>query len=203
MARYQYENQQDTIRGIARYGSKAELVDWVAKHAKQINQRFYRLEKADLGTKDTAYRYAQASTGKEKPRYSTSINVLNQMTNEQLLETALDINAKLASKTSTKLGLETTYSNRIKGATKALNNSGIDITEEELNRLIDAGGGDILNQYASEQIIEEWMEFKDKISPKQFLNEIKRYKKNAPDRNKLRKAWNKIALKMEEKRNKK
>ena len=108
-----YNSRIETLRQIRQARDKDLLVNWVQKASKQVNQRLYRLEKAGVGIGDTAYRFAQMETGKEKPRYSTSTNVLNKMSNEELYSTALELNQKLMSKTSTIRGIKEITESRL------------------------------------------------------------------------------------------
>ena len=68
------------------------LAKEVQKMAKQINQRFYRLEKAGLSNDSYAYEYASNLLGKVKPRYPTSLKKLQNMQRDELYKLALEIN---------------------------------------------------------------------------------------------------------------
>ena len=73
-----YQNRLGYIKELRQARNKDLIVDFVSQQAKQINQRFYRLEKVGKG-KDTAYYYAQQETGKDKPRYPTYKPTLENM----------------------------------------------------------------------------------------------------------------------------
>lgn len=150
------------------------LVREVARMARQINQRFYRLEKAGVGLNDTAYYYAQQATGKLKPRYSTSLNVLSKMATSDLYELALKINMQLVSETSTISGLKKVYDNRISGAQKALAERGVDVGKEDLDAFLKNGGGEFINAVkkylSSDQIFEMWGEYQNKVSADEFID---------------------------------
>lgn len=173
------------LRSFINNTDREEVVDYVHRISRQINQRFYRLEKAGVGTGDTAYRYAQRETGKEIPRFPTHKNTLNQMTNTELYEMSLQIKQKLDSDTSTIRGLEKVYEKRLSESVKELNHSfkesGIVATldEDEFNEFLKQGGGELMNskQLSSTQIAEDFAIFSENGgSVKQFLRAYTRYK---------------------------
>lgn len=146
--------------------------------AKQVNQRFYRLEKKDRGLKESAYRYAQAETNKEKPRYTTNINKISNMSEAELNEFMLSLRKKVSSPTSTFRGLKAVESKRIENAIYVLNKStGIDIEETDFKDFLENGGGKLLNRYMdSTQLIKDWLDKrKESITNKQFINTYNRY----------------------------
>lgn len=146
--------------------------------AKQVNQRFYRLEKKDRGLKESAYRYAQAETNKEKPRYTTNINKISNMSEAELNEFMLSLRKKVSSSTSTFRGLKAVESKRIENAVYVLNKStGIDIDEANFKDFLENGGGKLLNRYMdSTQLIKDWLDKrKESITNKQFINTYNRY----------------------------
>ena len=180
-----YNSRIETLRQIRQARDKDLLVSWVQKASKQVNQRLYRLEKAGVGVGDTAYRFAQMETGKEKPRYSTSKNVLNKMSNEELYSTALELNQKLMSKTSTIRGIkeitESRLSKSIADIKQHVENTA-DLDKQEFDKFLTSGGGDLLNSryYDSYQIIEDWLEWRSKgLTTREIINEFKKQKNKA------------------------
>lgn len=145
---------------------------------KQLNQRFYRLEKAkDINEKSSAaYYYAQKETDKEKPRYTTSRAKLEAMSENELREMHEQVNVKLRSKTSTKKGLQEQYENAMNAGLEAIQDElNITITQDEWQEFLNNGGGELLNQSPdSWQVIESWQKWKGLgISTKQFKHRIK------------------------------
>lgn len=169
--------------------------------AKQVNQRFYRLEKKDRGLKESAYRYAQAETNKEKPRYTTNINKISNMSEAELNEFMLSLRKKVNSPTSTFRGLKAVESKRIENAVYVLNKStGIDINEADFKDFLENGGGKLLNRYMdSTQLIKDWLDKrKESITNKQFINTYNRYLNRVRkpfDLADVEKAFNKIISK--------
>ena len=146
--------------------------------AKQVNQRFYRLEKKERGLKEAAYRYAQVETNKDKPRYTTNINKISNMSEAELNEFMLSLRKKVNSPTSTFRGLKAVESKRIENAVYVINKStGIDIEENDFKDFIDNGGGKLLNKYMdSTQLIKDWLDkSKQGVTAKQFINTYNRY----------------------------
>ena len=179
-----YNSRIESLRQIRQARDKDLLVEWVQKASKQVNQRLYRLEKAGVGIGDTAYRFAQMETGKEKPRYSTSRNVLNKMSNEELYSTALELNQKLMSKTSTIRGIkeitESRLSKSIADIKQHVENTA-DLDKQEFDKFL-TSGGELLNSryYDSYQIIEDWLEWRSKgLTTREIVNEFKKQKKKA------------------------
>ena len=127
-------------------GRKDLLINTIQKMSKQLNQRFYRLEKANVGLGDSAYRFAQKETGKIKPRYTLSEKKLKQMSINDLYDYSLKINIKLMSDTSTIRGVRSLYEENIKKAAKALSDRyGLNIDPGTINEFIRLGGSELLN----------------------------------------------------------
>lgn len=146
--------------------------------AKQVNQRFYRLEKKERGLKEAAYRYAQAETNKDKPRYTTNINKISNMSEVKLNEFMLSLRKKVNSPTSTFRGLKAVESKRIENAVYVINKStGVDIDEEDFKDFLDNDGGKLLNKYMdSTQLIKDWLDkSKQGVTAKQFITTYNRY----------------------------
>lgn len=146
--------------------------------AKQVNQRFYRLEKKEQGLKESSYRYAQAETNKDKPRYTTNINKISSMSEAELTEFMLSLRKKVSSPTSTLRGLKTVEAKRIENAVYVINKStGVNIDEEDFRNFLDNGGGKLLNKYMdSTQLIKDWLDkSKQGVTAKQFVKTYNRY----------------------------
>ena len=146
--------------------------------AKQVNQRFYRLEKKERGLKESAYRYAQFETNKDKPRYTTNINKISSMSDAELTEFMLSLRRKVSSPTSTLRGLKTVEAKRIENAVYVINKStGVAIDEEDFRNFLDNGGGKLLNKYMdSTQLIKDWLDkSKQGVTVKQFVKTYNRY----------------------------
>lgn len=178
-----YKDYSPQIREIRKSRNKKLYVDLALKLNRQINQRFYRLEKAGVGINDTAYRYAQNETGKEKPRYTTSRNVLNKMSLDELWSNLVFVNHKLKSETSTISGVKKLAKKRVERALEVLSEDIDDIAiidRDSFSAFLENGGGDILNSryYDSTQLIDDWLDatVNTRISNKEFLREIKRFK---------------------------
>ena len=168
------------IRQEYKAGRTDLLAETVQKMAKQVNQRFYRLEKAGVGLGENAYRYAQRETGKEKPRYTESINKLKQMPRQELYELALQINKKLVTPSSTIGGTRTLYDKRLEFASNKLESKGVSLSAEQLKAFIDSGGAEFLNnaeRFSSEQIMIDYEEFvlNGKVSIDQFVRGLKQF----------------------------
>lgn len=180
MARKYYETKIKEIRQEYKGGRKDLLVDTVYKMSKQLNQRFYRMEKAGVGLNETAYRYAQQETGKDRPRYSTSKSMIATMPEDLLYEFALDLNKKLLSDTSTIGGVRELVEKRLDRAVSALDRVGVDISKDDLRKFIDAGGSDFLNDkktLSSDQLLMDYKKFvvDGKVSMREFMDSIRNY----------------------------
>ena len=169
------------IRTEYRSGRKDELARTVQKMAKQVNQRFYRLEKAGVGMSENAYKYAQQETGKEKPRYTESISKLNKMTRQDLYELALQLNKKIVNPTSTIGGVKALRDRRLTESVKSIENRfGIKMTPEQMKQFIDAGGDRFLNdsrKLSSGQVVMDYEEYvlQGKLSVNDFVEQLSNY----------------------------
>lgn len=174
-----YSNSNPKLRELKQLRMVEPLAKEVQRMAKQINQRFYRLEKRGI-QQDTAYRYAQQETGKDKPRYTVNINKLEEMSIQQLYELGIQINAKLVSKTSTITGIKLINERRIQSGLKELFGDDYDELENDWKNFLEAGGGELMNNkwFDSYQIAEDWREYTASggVSIKQFLYEYNRIK---------------------------
>lgn len=169
------------IRQEYKAGRKDLLAETVQKMAKQVNQRFYRLEKAGVGLGENAYRYAQKETGKEKPRYTESINKLKQMPRQELYELALQINKKLVTPSSTIGGTRMLYEKRLEASSAAIQQRfGVSISKDQLLQFIDAGGDRFLNdshRFSSGQILKDYEQYvlDGKVSTEKFIELLQAY----------------------------
>lgn len=175
-------SQMKKLKLLFKMQNKKELAKEVKQMAKQINQRFYRLEKQDLQNDSYAYQLSKKETGKSKPRYSESLNKLEDKPLDTLYQESMDIFSKLFSKTSKIRGVKETQEKRINKAMESLEYSaGIKIDKNDFKQFLELGGGEFLNSkyLDSTQIIEDFVEStKDgNISIKEFLREFKRFKK--------------------------
>lgn len=146
--------------------------------AKQVNQRFYRLEKKERGLKEAAYRYAQAETNKSKPRYTTNINKISNMSDVELTEFMLSLRKKVESPTSTFRGLAGLENKRIDNSIYVLKKElNIDIDKKDFIDFIESGGGKLLNKYMdSDQLIKNWLDKrKQGVTTKEFIRTYNRY----------------------------
>lgn len=177
-------NNIKKLKELRQLRDQQKLAQEVARMAKQVNQRFYRIEKAGKGVRDTAYYFAQQETGREHPRYSVNADKLASMDPTALYELGLNINEKLKSETSTLRGLTKVYNRRLDNAAKALNKKlDRDISAEEVKAFVDAGGDELLNDskyYDSTQIIDDWLDWRDKgVSLEDFIKGYKAEKVRA------------------------
>lgn len=179
------KRQKDDFEYIREYVKNNDLKGLareVQKKAKQINQRLYRIEKSGLSK--SSYAYRRTLEEEEKARYTTSLNKLNKMTRNELLQQAYNIQSKLSSRTSTIRGTKALNERRLSTGLKALREEiektrdDIEINEEDFRKFLENGGGDILNSkyYDSTQVIEDWQDnIKKGISTNEFINSYNEY----------------------------
>ena len=190
----------------AKTGKRKDLlVEEVRRMARQINQRFYRLEKAGKGVNDTAYLFAQRETGKMKPRYTVNKNKLENMSISDLYDLGLEIDAKIRSKTSTLRGLDEVYINRLDFSARKLEQlsgylEGSGVSRETLKEFFEYGGAEFINSryLDSTQLVEDFVRYTQEgnVSVKQFMRELKRYKDVANvDYGRVTRSWKRIDAK--------
>lgn len=179
------KRQKDDFEYIREYVKNNDLKGLaraVQKKAKQINQRFYRIEKHGLSK--SSYAYRRTIEEEDKPRYTTSLNKLNKMARKELVQQAYNIQSKLSSSTSTIRGTKALNEKRVSLALEALRNEinrtrdDIEINEDDFKKFLKQGGGEILNNkfYDSTQVIEDWQDnIKKGISTSQFINSYNEY----------------------------
>lgn len=183
-----YKSQLNKIRELKQARNPDLFAKEIQRMSRQINQRFYRLEKAGV-KHDTAYRYAQRETGKDKPRYSVSLNKIKDMTLQEMYETAIEINMKLESPTTTFKGLKKLEEKRTsKGLEALINEIGGEVSEEDFRKFLNNGGGELLNRnwLDSYQVYDDWQSaIKQGLTTKEFIRsykaEEKRQIKDAED----------------------
>lgn len=187
MARDIYRNRLNELRELKQARSQEMFAETIKQMATQVNQRLYRLEKAGRD-KDTAYRYAKKETGKDKPRYTTNINKLKEMSIQELYDLGVQLNNKLVSRTSTIPGQRAIEDKRLEMAAETLSSvPGMKhaVTKDELKAFIDAGGGELLNSkyLDSYQIIEDWKEYTKPggVTDKEFIDAFKKYEDKVVD----------------------
>lgn len=166
------------LKQLRQAKSKVLLAREVVRMSKQINQRFYRLEKAGLNVDSYAYQLASMQLGKERPRYTTSFNKLSELPFDTLYKQALEINEKIASGTSAITGVKETQKKRITNSLATLKDMGYDIDRDDFEDFLRIGGAQLLREFGSEQIIEDFWSKTQKgvVTVKEFVREFKRYK---------------------------
>lgn len=185
------KRQKDDFEYIRKYVKKNDLrglAREVQKKAKQINQRLYRIEKAGLSK--SSYAYRRTIEEEDKPRYTTSLNKLNKMSRQELVQQAYNIQSKLSSTTSTIRGTKALNERRIFKGLDALREEinrtrdDIEIDVQDFKKFLEQGGGEILNNkfYDSTQVIEDWQDnIKKGISTEQFVNSYNEYVEHEED----------------------
>lgn len=166
------------LRELRQARSKVLLAKEVVRMSKQINQRFYRLEKAGLHVDSYAYQLASMQLGKERPRYTTSFNKLSDLPFDTLYKQALEINEKIGSKTSAITGVKATQEKRVTNSLDSLRKLGYDIDRDDFEQFLKIGGSQLIKEFGSEQIFEDfWSQTQEGVvTVKEFVREFKRYK---------------------------
>lgn len=166
------------LRELRQARSKVLLAREVVRMSKQINQRFYRLEKAGLNVDSYAYQLASMQLGKERPRYTTSIQKLTDLPFDTLYKQALEINEKIASGTSAIRGVKATQEKRVTNSLESLKKLGYDIDRDDFEQFLRIGGAELIKEFGSEQIFEDfWSKTQQGVvTVKEFVREFKRYK---------------------------
>ncbi len=172
----EYKSQLNKIRELKKARNPELFAKEIQRMSRQINQRFYRLEKAGVKP-DTAYRYAQRETGKEKPRYIVSLNKIKDMTLQEMYETAIEINMKLVSPTTTFRGLRKLEKKRTsKGLKSLIDEMGGEVSEEDFTNFLNNGGGELLNRkwLDSYQVYDDWQNaIKQGLTTNEFIRSYK------------------------------
>lgn len=154
--RAKQEERTNRIIEMKRAGDKEALAREVRLMNKRLNERFRQIERKNKHPeKTTGYMYAQRELGSEKPRYTESVKKLMEEDINTLYEQALGVSRKLASKSTSLLGIKYINENRVQGAIDGIKkNLGIDIEdskefrrflEENVNEMIDNNiGSDVI-----------------------------------------------------------
>lgn len=176
-----YEDNMKILRELRQIRNTAKMAKEIARMARQVNQRLYRLEKKGLQKDSYGYQRASLETGKEKPRYSVSENVLSNMGFQKLYELGLQLNVKIYSKTTTIRGVKEVQEERITKSIDVLESkTGLSIKRKTFEEFLKSGGGELLNNryLDSTQIIEDFYNTtKDtKVTVKEFIREFTRFK---------------------------
>ena len=178
----QKKDDFDYIRQYVRRGDMKGLAKVVQARAKQINQRLYRIEKQ--GLEKSSYAYKRTLEEEGKARYTTSLNVLNKMTRNELIQQAYDIQSKLSSKTSKIREVKRLNEYKLNRSLEELNKElkevrgDIEIDKNDLRKFIEQGGGEIFNNrfYQSNQVSEDWQDaLKNGISTEEFIGAYNEY----------------------------
>jgi hypothetical protein len=177
-----YEDNMKILRELRQTRNTAKMAKEISRMARQVNQRLYRLEKKGLQKDSYGYQRASLETGKEKPRYSVSENVLSNMGFQKLYELGLQLNVKIYSKTTTIRGVKEVQEERITKSIDVLESrTGLSIERKTFEEFLKSGGGELLNNryLDSTQIIEDFYNTtKDtKVTVKEFIREFTRFKK--------------------------
>lgn len=161
---------------------KEELAREVQKMTKRLNERFRQLEKNYKDPSNfSAYQYAQKTLGREKPRYTESVKVLERMPTDSLYEFGLDIARKLASKSSSLVGVKLIEENRITEAIKGIKiGLGIDIKDtDSFRNFMKDYSNDMLSTMSSGELFEIYKMSVDKeIDFKEVNKKYEEYTKN-------------------------
>lgn len=172
---YRTPSKFNIIRELRISGNIEGLIDIVQQMSKQTNQRFYRLEKKGISKSSYGYQRAQDETGRKKPRYTESKAKLSKMDAEDLYRLAIDLNAKIASDTTTVTGLREIEHKRLYNRTQSLEAHGLSLTESEFKEFLDAGGSEFLNNkfLDSTQVIDDFIGAtkSGNMTVKQFIDE--------------------------------
>lgn len=133
-----------------------ELVLFAKRLNKQLNQRFYRLEKAGLEKQSQAYKFALDENNR---RYTVSENKIANMTSEEVLEMVKNTLRKLATVTSTKVGIRETEKRRKEMSANAFENLSAFMGEdrETRNKIKDAWKKTLENKELYELFDNEWI----------------------------------------------
>lgn len=167
------------LRELRELRDVSKMAKEIQRMSKQVNQRFYRLEKAGLSKDSYAYQYSQYLTGKKKPRFTTSLKKLEKQSIQDLFKLGLELNEKLVSRTSSISGVKQIQSNRITRALEEIEDkTGYKINRKDFEEFLNIGGGELLNKFDSTTIIEDFYNSTQSgnVSVKEFVREFKRYK---------------------------
>lgn len=176
------DNRFELLKFYKEQGNKRALAKEIRRMSKALNQRFRELEKRGLQGDSYAYKYARSETGKDKPRYTESMNVLMNYDLNTLFEQGLQVNVKMYSSSSSIPVVRATKEKKLTKAIQTLQDEiGEEIDYNDFENFLKLGGGELMNyKYLdSTQVVEDFIEFtkSGNISTKEFIREFKRYKK--------------------------
>ena len=176
------DNRFELLKFYKQQGNKRALAKEIRRMSKALNQRFRELEKRGLQGDSYAYKYARSETGKNKPRYTESMNVLMNYDLNTLFEQGLQVNVKMYSSSTSIPVVRATKEKKLNKAIQTLQDEiGEEIDYNEFENFLKLGGGEFMNyKYLdSTQVVEDFVEFtkSGNISTKEFIREFKRYKK--------------------------
>lgn len=166
-----FDSRRTEIDSLIASGDVAGASMLAAKMARQLNQRFRRLEDKGVGLKDSAYRYAQRETGRTKPRYSENANIYSTYSNQELHSALFELDAKLSSKTSSVQGLNMIEKKWINKTIQGLRAKGFNIEDEQkFGDFLKGPAGAMLN----EKFLDPYESFKkwiDYVQDKNITNQ--------------------------------
>ena len=188
MAEYKsFRKQANKMRSITvskllnfrKMGDTQAMAREVARISKQLNQRYYRIEKKGKTEEAFAYQQSQKETGRQHPRYSQNPKSLMMMDPEDLYKLGLNVASKIAMPTSSVAGINKLYKNNVDKAVDALNDKGISITDDKLLRFLKASGGNYLHakHLSSSQLIQDLVDYTRSgvVSVDDFINELEAF----------------------------
>ena len=162
--------------------NRSGLIDATYHMARQLDQRYYRMEKKGIADQSVAYRRSQKDLGKDKPRYNYNIQKLEGKSNAELYKYAMELNLRLQNNDSSvsKLKKKKKEANE-KTLEKILGGDATPLEKKSWQNFMALGGDKVLkNQfYGSENIVDDWQKWVNSglMSNKEFLREFKRFKK--------------------------
>lgn len=165
-------------------GNRGLLEQEVARKSKQLNQRFYRIEKNDRFTtnRSWAYRSAEKTTGKDKPRFTQTIKSLKGRSDKELLQQYLEVNSLLGTEGSSVRGLRAIQ----KRSYDSLNDRLIDegkiktpLSSKELDDFFNSSDESLFDDYGSDELINYFLNYtkNGKVTIDKFFESFKKYQK--------------------------
>lgn len=159
--RAKQEERTNRIIEMKKAGDKEALAREIRLMNKRLNERFRQIEKKRKNPeRTTAYMYAQRELGREKPRYTESLNNIMEEDIDRLYEEALGVSRKLASKSTSLTGLKYINENRVQGAIDGIKkNLGIDIEDStEFRRFLEENVNEMVDNNIGSDVIFEMFE---------------------------------------------
>lgn len=162
--------------------NRALLEREVARNSKQINQRFYRIEKNKRFTseKSWAYRRAIKISNKEKPRFTQTITSLKKLSTSDLISQFLEVNSLLDSDTSSVQGLKLIQKKSYATLNERLFDEGkinTPISNKELDNFFNNTDESLFSDYGSNELINHFTNYvqNGKVTTEQFFKEFRDY----------------------------